>query len=332
MVSTPEVFVVGLGNWGTALAHHLACKGRKVVAWSVEADVVASINREQRNLRYLSHVQLSPNLAATVDPADGTGADFIVVVTPAAALKDVLPALKPSRSSVVVSAVKGLERTARQTPLQFARALLGPDVQLAVLSGPSFAKDIVLQKPSGLVAASSDEKCAYRVAELFSSDSMRVYTSTDPLGVELGGIVKNVIAVAAGVADALELGESARAGLITRGLAEMMRLATAVGADLRTLYGLSGLGDLAMTATSVASRNHTVGFRLGRGESLQEIVCTLGSVAEGVYTAEIVHDIAQERGIEMPITKAVTMLVRGEVSARDMVKILISRPIKPEIG
>jgi glycerol-3-phosphate dehydrogenase (NAD(P)+) len=324
-----SIAVLGLGNWGTALAHHLARRGNKVLAWSVEADVVSGINNNHRNPRYLTQIELHPNLSATADISATFVADVIVLVIPSTALHDVLPALKLKTDAILVSAVKGIDPESLKTPLQLAADYL-PATSLAVISGPSFAKDVAAECPCGIVAASASIEVATKVASIFSGNGMKVYLSTDPLGVELGGIVKNVIALAAGVGDGLGLGESARAGLITRGLAEIMRLAEAMGADRQTLSGLSGLGDLAMTATSTISRNHRVGIELGKGHSLKEAISLAGSVAEGVTTTPSVLKLAQKYRVEMPIVEEAARLLEGKVTPLQAVQNLLNRPVREE--
>lgn len=327
---TPTVSVLGLGNWGTALAEHLSRKGLDVLGWSIERAIVEGIRNNRRNPSCLSSTPLS--FSATDKLDECLARDFLVLVVPSGALGDVVPQLSAGRNAILVSAIKGFEKGTSLTPLQFIESRFPEFSKLAVLSGPSFAADVIEGKPCGIVAASRELSVASAVADLFSSASMKVYTSRDPLGVELGGAVKNVIALVAGVSDGLNLGESARAGLITRGLAEMMRLAEAMGGTRTTLTGLSGLGDLAMTASSSQSRNHTVGFRLGRGESLEQIVATLGSTAEGVSTTPIVLALAEKYGVDMPITAEAAKLISGAISAKDMAKALMTRPIKEEFG
>lgn len=324
-----RVSVLGLGNWGTALAQHLASKGIGVLGWCKNPEMAASINERHRNDYYLSGVQLSPNLTATTSLDEAAQREVLVLAFPSTALQEVLSRLPKQGSKILVSAIKGLERESLQTPLDYAATVLESSDGVA-LSGPSFARDVVAQRPCGVVAASRSEEAAKRVAEIFSSESMRVYTSSDALGVELGGVVKNIVALAAGVVDGLGLGDSARAGLITRGLAEMMRLAQAMGAEVLTLSGLSGLGDLIMTATCDQSRNRTVGLRLGRGEKLDAILASLGSVAEGVTTTPLVRRLSERHGVEMPITAHVEKLLAGQVSAQEMVKSLLARPLRKE--
>lgn len=328
----PPISVLGLGNWGTALANHLAVKGLDVLGWSIEPEIVTSVNSQHRNPNYLSNVKLSSGLRATGNLSDCLMSDYIVLVAPSKALGQIIPQLKVSSATIIISAVKGLETSTVLTPLQFAEKHMPGPCKLVVLSGPSFAKDVVVQKPCGVVAASRDEAAARATAELFTCDSMKVYLSSDPLGVELGGILKNVIALAVGISDGLGLGDSARAGLITRGLAEITRLAEAMGADVRTLSGLSGLGDLAMTATSDLSRNRTVGVRLGKGEKLDQIISSLGSVAEGVTTTPLVLKLAEQYKVNMPITEHVAQLLRGSMTAPEVVRALITRPIRKEVG
>lgn len=231
----------------------------------------------------------------------------------------------------IVSATKGLERDSGLTPLSYAAEKLSVARDtLAVISGPSFASDLVAGHPISIVAGSTSEPLAHEVATTLSTESLRVYTSTDPLGVELGGILKNVIAIAAGVSDSLEYGPSARAALITRGLAEMAALATAMGANFKTLSGLSGLGDLLMTATENQSRNRAVGLQLGKGAKLEDVIASLGSTAEGVSSAPLVQKVAREKGVEVPITDQVVRLLRGEVIPGELTKALMSRPLRRE--
>jgi glycerol-3-phosphate dehydrogenase (NAD(P)+) len=327
----PLAAVLGLGNWGTALGNHLAAKGFNVLGWSIEEPVVAGINSEHRNPKFLSHVSLRESFTATTDLKAALARELVVIAIPSAAIAAVFPKLSFIPEALVVSAIKGVEGKTLRTPLQ-CLAESGLTYRGAVvLSGPSFAKDVVVARPCGLVAASTNDQAARRVADLFSCEWMKVYTSSDPMGVELGGIVKNVIALAVGVCDGLQLGDSARAGLITRGLAEMMRLAQAMGADVRTLSGLSGLGDLVMTATCDASRNRTVGLELGRGKRLPEILRGLGSVAEGVETTPHVVELARRHQVEMPITHNVARLLAGEVNAPELVRLLMTRPLRPEL-
>jgi glycerol-3-phosphate dehydrogenase (NAD(P)+) len=329
--SSSNVGVLGLGNWGTALAQHLASAGCTVCAWTISREIADSVNNKGKNPDFLSDIKLSNNLSATLDINKAVKSEYVIVAVPSAVLNVVAAPLKnAAKESIIVSGVKGLESATMLTPLAYFEAQGIPAAKLAVLSGPSFARDVSLKKPCGVVAASKNFAVAEKVAALFSNSSMRVYASDDPIGVELGGIVKNVIALAAGISDGLELGDSARAGLVTRGLAEMMRFITALGGKEQTVFGLSGLGDLAMTASSALSRNRTVGYRLGKGEKLNYIVESLGSVAEAVAVTPYVLALAKKHNIEMPISAGVAAVLSGKVSAREAAQSLIERPMKRE--
>jgi len=328
--TTKQLSVIGLGYWGTALANHLAVKGHDVLGWAIEPDIISGIETARRNPRFLTHVGLSSNLRATQDLSAALARPHIVLALPSSALGDITPRLNAAPDTLIISAIKGVDERSLDTPLQHIEKVHPGRYRLVVISGPSFARDVVVQRPCGVVAASSDSSSAREAARIFSSDSMRVFTSSDPLGVEIGGITKNVIALAVGISDGLELGDSARAGLITRGLAEMMRLAEAMGAKRQTLAGLSGLGDLAMTATCDQSRNRTVGLRLGRGESLPDIVASLGSVAEGVSSTPLVLALAKRHGVEMAITHHVSHLLEGKMTTRELVQSLLALPVRSE--
>jgi glycerol-3-phosphate dehydrogenase (NAD(P)+) len=255
-------------------------------------------------------------------------ADLTIIALPARAWGEVLPHLK---AKAIVSATKGLERDTSLTPLSFARQKHGyNDEALAVISGPSFASDLIAGRPISVVAGSKSSTLASLIANSLSSPSLRVYTSSDPIGVELGGILKNIIAIVAGVSDSLGYGPSARAAVISRGLYEMSSLAVALGAEEKTLTGLSGLGDLIMTATEDQSRNRTVGLRLGKGEQLADVIASLGATAEGVSSAPLVLDLAQQHGIAAPLTEHVVRLMNGEIRATEMAHALMTRPLKSE--
>lgn len=329
-LANTNVSVLALGNWGTALANHLAKRGHQVIGWTNSQEIADGIVNKHRNPLCFPDLELHSNLKATTDLKEALKSDVLVLAFPSSALHEMAAKMKDVDGKILISALKGLEKETLLTPLQFLREYLGEGPELAVLSGPSFAIDIVQSNPSGVVAAADTEELAMQVADLFSSPAMRIYISTDTIGVELGGISKNVIAIAVGICDGQKLGDSARAGLITRGLAEMMRLAEVMGADPRTLAGLSGLGDLAMTATCDTSRNRKVGLRLGQGEKLDDIVKSLGSVAEGVTTAQHILKLAKKHNVEMPITMGVAMILSGELKLSDTTKYLISRPTRRE--
>ncbi|MCB0328538.1 MAG: NAD(P)-dependent glycerol-3-phosphate dehydrogenase [Bdellovibrionales bacterium] len=325
-----SIGVLGLGNWGTALSDHLARNGHHVVCWDRDAAVIQSVRNHGKNSRYHSEFTLHEDLQPVDDPDTVFQQPVLLLTIPSKALEEVFKSREMPQDTMIISAIKGLEPHTLLTPLQFMHKRYPMHERLAVFSGPSFSSDVIRRRPAGVVAASRDGVVAREVSELFRGDTMRVYLSSDPLGVELGGILKNVIALAVGVSDGLDLGDSARAALITRGLAEMTRLAVAMGAQEKTLFGLSGMGDLIMTATCDRSRNRTVGLRLGRGEPLEDILRTLGSTAEAVGTTQLVMQLAEEHQVEMPIAEAASAMLAGEVSPSDMIQRFISRPTKSE--
>lgn len=324
-----RVAVIGLGAWGSALALYCAQRGFSVTGWHRdEAKVAEWIKNGAISVASLK-LPLPEGLILTSDISACHKTDLTIVALPASAWSDVLPRLSPN--SILVSATKGIERTTKQTPLTYAHKTLNiPQDRLCVLSGPSFAKDLVSGTPLSLVAASSSADTANQVATTLSSKSVRIYTSTDPLGVELGGILKNIVAIAVGIADSLKYGASTRAALITRGLSEMTRIAVALGANGQTLTGLSGLGDLVMTSTDDQSRNRMVGLRLGRGEKIKDIIESLGATAEGVSSAELVSALAKQRGIEAPITDLVLEVIRGTIPPMALADKLMLRPLRDE--
>ena len=317
-----------MGAWGSALALHCARAGHSVVGWNRDKAVVERALSSGEFQFAGAMLPFPSNLKITHQLQDTANAELTIIALPARALAEVVPHVA---ARVIVSATKGLEKDSGLTPLSYAaeKLKLARDT-LAVISGPSFASDLIAGHPISIVASSSSEALAQEVATTLSNESLRVYTSTDPLGVELGGILKNVIAIAAGVSDSLEYGPSARAALITRGLAEMAALATAMGANFKTLSGLSGLGDLLMTATESQSRNRAVGLQLGKGAKLSAVIASLGSTAEGVSSAPLVQRLAQEKGVAVPITDQVVRLLRGEVVPGELTKALMNRPLRRE--
>ena len=326
--TTTKIAVVGLGAWGSALALHCARLGHAVVGWSRDTAVTQECTTS-RQLRVAGQsVHIPDNFNVTSNLADLSDAEFTIIALPARAWGEVLPKLT---AKALVSATKGLEKDSGLTPLSFAHERCGYQRDsLAVISGPSFASDLVAERPISVVVGSTSSDLSTLVANTLSSPSLRVYTSTDPLGVELGGILKNIIAIVAGVSDSLGYGPSARAAVISRGLYEMTTLAVALGAQERTLAGLSGLGDLIMTATEDQSRNRSVGLRLGKGEKLSDVIASLGATAEGVSSAPLVLDLARKHGIDAPITEHVVRLMNGDIRATEMAHALMTRPLKRE--
>jgi glycerol-3-phosphate dehydrogenase (NAD(P)+) len=332
-VSSARVAVIGLGAWGAALAQHLARNGNAVTAWARDADFIATLRTSRQHGRFLDAPALHPTIQFTSTLSDVHGCSNLILAVPSKALSAVIEKLALPRMpcATLISAIKGMEPHSQQTPLGYLGSIdsLRPH-RLAVLSGPSFATDLYHGRPLSLVAAAQDQTMADDVARLFGGPTVKTYTSLDPLGVELGGITKNVIAIAAGVSDSLGYGPSARAGLITRGLSEMSRLAVALGANPKTLTGLAGLGDLIMTATENQSRNRSIGLRLGEGLSLQAALDAVGSEAEGVSAAAHVLKLAKDHGIEMPITERVVRLINNEMKPSELASELMARPTKPE--
>lgn len=330
-----RVAVVGAGSWGTALANLLARKGVPVTLWSHEADVAEGIEREHRNPRYLAEVELDPRLRATPEMAEAVdGAEVVVSVSPSHVVRAVMAQAARSMrpDALVVSASKGIETDSLRTMDGVLEDVLPREAALGAtyLSGPSFALEVGLGQPTAVTIASRSARAAARAQELFQTDYFRVYTSSDVAGVELGGSLKNVIAIAAGVVEGLGFGNNTRAALITRGLAEMTRLGVDLGANPLTFAGLAGMGDLILTCTGALSRNRSVGMELGQGRSLEDILAGMTQVAEGVRTARSAHDLALRRGIEMPIVHAVYAVLFEGLDPRAGVERLMLREPKAE--
>ncbi len=329
-----HIAVLGAGNWGTALANLLAKKGEDVVLWSYESDVAEAINREHANPRYLRGVALHARLRATPELAQAVqGAAWVISVNPAQHVRQVLRQTVPHLESNarIVSASKGIEINTLESMDRVLAEVVPPTLpQAAFLSGPSFALEVARELPTAVTVASHDRDCAERTQRLFQAPYFRVYTSSDVTGVELGGALKNVIAVAAGMAVGLGLGHNALAALITRGLAEIARLGVALGADPLTFAGLAGMGDLILTCTGELSRNRMVGLELGKGRALHEILSGMETVAEGVSTARAAHALARKHGIEMPIVDQVHSVLFEQLPAREAVETLMLREPKPE--
>jgi len=330
-----KIGVIGAGSWGTALAHRAAANGHATVLWVYESELVDSLRSTGVNHLFLPDIQLHPGLQYTGDLAEAAAdADLMVLVTPTQVTRAVLEQLAPALQSQapLVSASKGIELGTLCTVSQICGQVLGEAVlqRFVALSGPTFAREVALGLPSLIVAGSVSQAAACQVQTAFSSPEFRVYTSEDTIGVELGGAVKNVIAIAAGIADGLGFGHNTRAALITRGLAEIKRLGRVMGAQDATFAGLAGMGDLVLTCTGDLSRNRTVGVKLGQGQTLAAIMAEMRMVAEGVKSAESVHALACRLGVEMPITHKVYDILYGDKPARQAVLELMSRDLKPE--
>jgi glycerol-3-phosphate dehydrogenase (NAD(P)+) len=329
----PSVAVLGSGSWGTALASLIARNGHRTTIWGRDAAQVASIRDAHENTRYLPGIPLPESLAATGDLAAAVAdADLLLVVVPSHAFTETLRALAPHRRAAkgVAWATKGFEPGSGRFLHEVAGDVLGDDVPLAVVTGPSFAKEVALGLPTAVTVHSDDEAFAQHVAATLHGPTFRAYTGSDMLGAELGGAMKNVLAVATGVADGMNLGLNARAGLITRGLNEMLRLNMALGGRSETLMGLAGLGDLVLTCTGDLSRNRRLGLALGRGQSIREAVAAIGQVVESVQTADEVIRLGDRHEVDLPIAALVQALLHERISAAEGVKLLLSREQKPE--
>jgi glycerol-3-phosphate dehydrogenase (NAD(P)+) len=331
-----RIGVVGAGSWGTALANLLARKGHHVVVWSYEEDVAHAISREHRNTRYLTEITLAPQLEATTSLAAAvTDAAFIVSVSPAQHVRAVMTAAAPyiREDAIVIGASKGIETESLKTMAQVHAEVLPQRTasRACFLSGPSFALEVGQEQPTAVTIASHDAGAATLAQEVFQTPYFRCYTSNDVIGVELGGALKNVIAVAAGMAVGLGLGHNATAALITRGLAEITRLGVQLGANPLTLAGLAGMGDLILTCTGGLSRNRHVGVELGRGRTLDDVLGEMTMVAEGVQTTRAAHALALRAGIEMPIVAEVHAVLFEGRTAAEAVENLMMREPKAEL-
>lgn len=324
--------VVGAGAWGTALADLIARGGQPAVLWAREEDVVADVNAHHLNTRFLNGVTLSPALTATTDLADAvSAAETITFVAPSHVLRAVVRSAAHAvrRDAVLIVATKGIERESFALMTDIVAEEL-PGRAVVALSGPSFAAEVAMRQPTAVVAASRDVEAALRAQQLFSSREFRVYTHRDVTGVELGGALKNVMAVATGVLDGLGLGFNPRAALITRGLAEMTRLGVALGAEARTFAGLAGMGDLVLTCTGSLSRNRTVGVEIGQGRPIEDVLHARETVAEGVITTQSAHALALSRGVEMPIVSAMHRILFEAMPPRDAIAELMARALRAE--
>ncbi|MGH7604468.1 MAG: NAD(P)H-dependent glycerol-3-phosphate dehydrogenase [Gemmatimonadaceae bacterium] len=325
--------VIGAGAWGTALGDLLAKNGHDVRLWAYERDVVDAINNSHENVRFLPGHRLAPALRTVGDLAEAVaGAELVTVATPSQVLRSIVKASAPAIADAIpiVVATKGLERATLALMTEVAAEEI-PGSTVVALSGPSFAVEVVKCQPTAVVVASRNTEAAAAVQRAFSSPYFRAYTHTDVIGVELGGALKNVMAVATGIAEGLGLGFNARAALITRGLAEMTRLGVALGAEQGTFAGLAGLGDLVLTCTGSLSRNRAVGLELGQGRNLEDVLNDTETVAEGVVTAQSARDLAIRVGVEMPIVDTVNRVLFDGQPARSSIAALMSRELRSEV-
>ena len=323
--------VVGAGAWGTALAQVGASAGQKVILWALEPDVVASIAAKGENTSFLPGVKLSSLISCTPNLSDLAGVDVILAVIPAQYMRTTLIKLAPFLlpQTPVILCSKGIEQGSLNLMTQVLAQTL-PDCVGAVLSGPSFAKDVALGLPTAVTLACADPVLGAKLVDLIGISTFRPYLASDLIGAEIGGAVKNVLAIACGMAEGQGLGESARAALITRGFTEMTRLGIALGANPQTLAGLCGLGDLVLTCSSTASRNFSLGVALGQGQTLAQALAGKRSVAEGAATAPALLALAQSKGVSMPICEGVAAILAGRVGVAHAIEALLSRPFKTE--
>jgi len=320
--------VIGAGAWGTALAQLAAARGDEVLIWAREHEVVGAINREHANPAYLPGLPLSPAIRATGLLGDLAGRDALLVVTPAQHLRGVLAETPVQRTPLILCA-KGIEAQSRRLMSEVAREVhsLAP---IAVLSGPTFAHEVAAGLPTAVTLACADEALGRQLVERLAAPHFRPYLSSDVIGAEVGGAVKNVLAIACGVVDGKGLGQNARAALISRGFAEMTRFGVAKGARAETLAGLSGLGDLVLTCSSERSRNFALGKAIGEGVPAAKLLAGRQTVAEGAFTAPVLQAAARKLGVDMPVVDAVCALLRRGADVDRVIDALLARPLKAE--
>ena len=333
MTAQRPIAVLGAGSWGTALAILLARNGHRVRLWGNEAPVMAELTRARCNARYLPDAAFPDNLGVynDLDAAVADRADVLVVV-PSHAFREVLTAIRPrlAPETPVAWATKGLEMASGKLLHQVAEEVLAANTPQAVVSGPTFAREVAAGLPTAATVAGSDETVAAHFAALLRGPTFRAYTSTDRVGVELGGALKNVLAIAAGISDGLGFGANSRAALITRGLAEMIRLGVTLGGQRDTFMGLAGVGDLVLTCTDDQSRNRRMGLALGRGQSREAAHKTIDQVVEGVDTAREIHNLGRQHGVELPISEQVYRVIYKGLDPRDAVQALLAREPRAE--
>jgi glycerol-3-phosphate dehydrogenase (NAD(P)+) len=333
--TSAEIGVIGAGGWGTALANLLGEKGVPVSIWVYEKDLCKTMRETRDNPLYLPNIRLASPVRPDANlQAVASAKRIVVMAVPSHVYRQVALRMIPSLSGrvIIVSATKGIENESLKTMGQIWREIMPESVgwDYAALSGPSFAREVAIRVPTAVTVASTNKEAAVEIQRLFATPYFRVYSSTDVIGVELGGALKNIIALAAGIIDGLGLGHNTRAALITRGLAEMSRLGATMGANPLTFLGLSGVGDLVLTCTGELSRNRTVGFELGKGRRLEEILAHMRMVAEGVKTTRSVYHLARRQGVELPICEEMYRILYENRSPREAVASLMQRDLKHE--
>lgn len=329
-----RIGVLGGGSWGTALGDVLARNGHQTCIWARDPATASEIRERSTNARYLPDATLAESLTATSELGQALdGAECVVLACPSHAVREVTDAAAAHLADpILISAAKGIEIGTDLRMSEVIAQVLGPAVEprTVVLSGPSFANELLRRLPTAVVAAASREESAEEVQRLFQNPYLRVYTQSDVVGVEFGGSLKNIIALAAGISDGLRLGSNARAALVTRGLAEITRLAGRFGAEETTLAGLAGLGDLVLTCTGDLSRNRTVGVAIGDGRPLEDVLAGMEQVVEGVRTAKAAHELAGRLGVEMPLVEGVYSILYKGVEPREALARLMAREPRPE--
>ena len=327
-----KIAVIGAGSWGTALAISLAESGHAVSLWTRKPEHAEAMKTDGENKKYLPGIAFPESLkvADTMEAAI-VGAELVMFSTPAQGFRSVLNQAKPylTKDMVLVNVAKGIEQKSLKRLSEIAEETI-PGVKYVVLSGPSHAEEVGKLMPTTIVAAAEDLELAEFVQDIFMTEALRIYTNTDVVGVELGGALKNIIALGAGVSDGMGFGDNAKAALMTRGMTEMSRLGVALGAKEETFAGLTGMGDLIVTCTSMHSRNRRCGIMIGEGMTPQDAVAHVGMVVEGMFTAEAAYELAKKVGVEMPITEAIYGVINGTVNAREAVIALMTRQRKHE--
>ena len=325
-----KIAVIGAGAWGTALAQSLANSGRDVTLWAREAEVVESINDHHENKTYLKGVRLNEMIGATHNFADIEDCLLFLVATPAQHVRATLEAIKGHIGNhPIVICAKGIEIETGQLMSEVAKSVL-PDTVIGILSGPTFASEIARGLPCAVTLAVEEKAIGEQIVEALGSRTLRTYLTNDVVGAQVGGAVKNVIAIASGVVQGRKMGESARCALVTRGLTEMGRLSSALGADKATLMGMCGVGDLILTCSSMQSRNFSLGFALGEGKTLEEVLGERVAVTEGVHTAKALKVMAQNNAVDMPISLAVNLFLNEGAKMDQVIEQLLDRPLRAE--
>ena len=333
--NNPKISVIGAGSWGTTLASILSCNGYDVILWVYEKQLAQIIKEKRINSYYLPKISLPSNLNITTSiPEAILDRDIILIVVPSQVIRQVIEKHVQfvKEDAIVISASKGIENKTGKRITMVIKELLLKDsfISVGVLSGPTFANEVASGLPAAAVLAYTDRLLGKKLQKIFSTSNFRIYLNDDPIGVEFGGAVKNIIAIAAGISDGLEFGYNTRAALITRGLVEMIRLAISFGAKEETLNGLSGLGDLVLTCTGNLSRNRSVGIKIGQGMSLDNILSKMNMVVEGIPATRIIYNLSKDKGIEMPITEQVYSVLFENKIPRNAVSELLARSLKEE--